>query len=172
MRVNSPGLVEAGGEGGAPGCGAGGCAEGGLTELNILVKAPGSEERSGCDAPTAGLSDSPGAGSGFFWTGTWLNIFETSCEGAGAAVVGGTCSIEVKVCSIRVNSPGPDFAADGGGTAGSEASGESAAFSAAAAGALACVRSDASRSSSVAIGCAETCPKIPVALAASVVGEG
>lgn len=184
MRVNSPGPDEADDEDGAPGCGAdeaGGCAEGALIELNIRVKAPGSEERSeaGCDAPAGKLADGAGglpAGSGwaFFCMGTWLNICETSCAGLDAAVVGAFCSIEVSVCSMRVNSPGPDFAAEGrggAGVAGGGAAEVSIGFSAAAAGALPCVRSKASRSSSAAIGFAETCPKIPVALAGSPAGE-
>lgn len=181
MRVNSPGPEEAGGawtpEDGAEADG-GDCAAGVLTELNIRVNAPGSEEDSeeGCGA----LAASTGAGAAGavdgFGVGTWLKTWEAPCEDFGAF-----CSIEVSVCNMRVNSPAPDWAAGGaggvaaaaeGGAADGGGSGISRGFSAEGVGALACFSSEASRSSSLAAGWAETCPKIPVALAESLAAEG
>lgn len=181
MRVNSPGPPEEEGAGIAaasgaavpPDCGfaaEGAGAAGALIELNIRVKAPGSAGC--CDPARAGSAGTAGAGgwpgdsaSSFFCMETWLKTCETPGAGLDAAA-GAFCSIAVRVCNMRVNSPGPDFGA-AGGAVGAAATGGSAGFSAPATGVLGCLRSEASRSSSLAAGAAETCPKIPVALAGS-----
>lgn len=168
MRVNSPGAEDAGGGAGAGDEGAAGA----LTELNIRVNAPGSAgcSEAGCDAGAEDGAEAAGSAGGFCM-GTWLKTWETPEEG-----LGGFCSIEVRVWSMRVNSPAADLGAGGGGGAGVETDGGAAAgwvgFSLAGAGGADCVRSEARRSSSLATGSEETWPKMPVALEDSAAGGG
>ncbi len=170
MRVNSPGAEDAGCAGGAAGCGADAPGAGGLTELNILVNAPGSGEAAG-----VGWVEQPpmsGSGGSFLSMGTWLKTRDKSSVrwGGGAGLPGAAGSFVVNACNIRVNSPGAGDSLAVALAAGAEGGpGLDSCLGAggAGAGASPCFRREASRSSSAATGSVRNCPKIPVALAGS-----